>query len=174
MQRLAFLLITITMALIPLWDVGSSSFETVDDFPGWPKTWESLTLKPLDLKEDEKIFEESFPGRVARFTDGQREITFRWITEATRKLHPVADCMRAKGFRVEVLPGMKDQARVWGAMKVETGSQHLNVYECFFDQDFKESWSDVSQWFWSAYLGHSKGPWWAVTVVETAIETEDN
>jgi len=29
-------------------------------------------------------------------------------------------------------------------------------------------WTDVSAWYWSALLGSSEGPWWALTVAENA------
>ena len=43
-------------------------------FPGWPSTFEGRTLTPLPLNEMETKFATGFPGRIARFSDGEREI----------------------------------------------------------------------------------------------------
>jgi hypothetical protein len=32
-------------------------------------------------------------GRIAHFTDGEREAVLRRVTKATRKLHPASDCI---------------------------------------------------------------------------------
>jgi hypothetical protein len=29
-------------------------------------------------------------------------------------------------------------------------------------------WTEVSQWYWEALLGQTRGPWWAITVAEHA------
>jgi hypothetical protein len=41
----------------------------------------------------------------------------------------------------------------------------LHVIELITDPA-GHSWSDPSSWYWSAAMRKSKGPWWAVTVVE--------
>ena len=53
-------------------------------FPGWPSIFEGKTLTPLPLSATEKKFATGFPGRIARFSDGEHEIIIRWVTEATR------------------------------------------------------------------------------------------
>src|SRR5688500_6271051 len=74
------------------------------DFPGWPETFEGRSLRVLPLSEIEQRFALSFPGRIGRFSDGQRELIVRWISTPTRKLHPAADCFKGSGYSVKPLP----------------------------------------------------------------------
>jgi len=45
------------------------------------------------------------------------------------------------------------------------GAEQLLVSEQIYDESGR-TWPDASSWFWSASLGQSAGPWWAVTIVE--------
>jgi len=56
-----------------------------------PRTW------PLSNRETRLM--NRFPGRIARFTDGNREIILRYVASPTRTLHPAAECFEAVGYR---------------------------------------------------------------------------
>lgn len=139
-------------------------------FPGWAASFEGRPLIPLKLSEREEQFGADFPGRVARFTDGEREIIMRWVTTATRKLHPAADCFRATGYDVRPLPLHVDSdgAR-WASFSVARDDERLIVRERIYDAA-GASWTDASSWYWAATGGGTAAPWWAITVAERASE----
>jgi hypothetical protein len=136
------------------------------DFPGWPTSFEGRGLTQLPLSEREERFAGDFPGRIGRFTDGRREVIVRFVTDATRKLHPASDCFAGVGYRVRPLPLRVDEAGArWGSFTAERGGERLRVYERIH-ADSGGSWEDVSAWYWATAGGRSPGPWWAVTVAE--------
>src|SRR5262244_3280163 len=69
-------------------------------FPGWPTHYEGRALVELPLTPREATFTQDFPGRVGRFSDGQREIIIRWVGAPTRLLHSAADCFRGSGYAI--------------------------------------------------------------------------
>lgn len=91
--------------------------------------------RPLQLLEEVAVA--GFPGRIGRFECGGETLVLRWVNRPTRMLHSSADCFRASGLPFR-------------------GSERI------FDAD-GHCYNDVSQWFWSAALGRSRGPWLAVT-----------
>src|SRR5689334_10805279 len=110
----------IACAIAALVPYVSAQYKTAADtapaitFPGWPSKFEGKTLTPIPLNEIEKGFASDFPGRMARFTDGQREIIIRWVTEPTRKLHPSSDCFQGLGYSVEPLAAHRDEhGKLW-------------------------------------------------------------
>lgn len=134
-------------------------------FPGFPAQFEGKALRQLTLTEREEFFLADFPGKVGRFTDGRREIIIRWVTQATRKLHPAEDCFKGIGYETKPLPleigaDGKHQA-CFSAVKNEDS---LRVCERIFDEN-GDSWTDASSWYWSA-MQKSNGEWWAITVAE--------
>lgn len=134
-----------------------------ESFPGWPTTFEGRTLTRVELEDREQRFFETFPGMVARFTDGEREIVLRWIHEGTHQLHPATVCFRGRGFEIEPRDGVVDRlGRRWGTFRATRDETVFEVSELVYDTH--ESWSDVSAWYWSATLQHSSGPWWAIMV----------
>src|ERR1051325_11477965 len=98
---IAYLVACAVAAVVPF---VSAQYETAAgtapaiSFPGWPSKFNGKTLTPLALNEMETSFASDFPGRIARFTDGNREIIIRWVTEPTRKLHPSSDCFQGLGY----------------------------------------------------------------------------
>jgi hypothetical protein len=135
-------------------------------FPGWPTHFEGRPLTRLPLTELEERFGSDFPGRMARFTDGRRELVVRFVTDATRKLHPASDCFVAIGYRVRPLPLKVDAGGSrWGSFTAERGGERLLVNERIYS-DAGGSWEDASAWYWAAVGGRDAGPWWAVTVAE--------
>jgi hypothetical protein len=134
-------------------------------FPGWPATFEGKTLTLLPLNEMEQGFASDFPGRIARFTDGEREVIIRWVTEPTRKLHPSSDCFQGLGYTVKPQAAHRDErGSLWARFAATKGDERLLVYEQIHS-DSGETWTDVSAWYWSA-LQHDSGSWWATTVAE--------
>jgi len=135
------------------------------NFRGFPAAFENLPLEELPLTEREKFFLEDFPGKVGRFSDGKREIVIRFVTEATRKLHPAGDCFRAIGYATKPLPLKVDDAgKRWSCFSAVKTNERLRVCERIYDTAGNE-WTDVSAWYWSA-LNEFGGEWWAVTIAE--------
>jgi hypothetical protein len=50
----------------------------------------------------EERFAADFPGRIARFSDGHREIIIRWVARETRALHSASDCFKGLGYWTDV------------------------------------------------------------------------
>jgi hypothetical protein len=126
----------------------------------------TLNLKPIALTESETKFAVSFPGKIGKFSSGRALVQFRWITKPTRKLHPASDCFKGSGYVVRPLPLLADEkGAFWSRIQCKKGSHQLIIRERIFD-NYGQAWTDVSSWYWSATLGKSKGPWWAVTIVE--------
>jgi hypothetical protein len=137
-------------------------------FPGWPTLLdgEPLTPRPLDSKAVE--WAADFPGRLATFTAEDRQILLRWVPGPTRRLHPSADCYRGLGYTTTPLPARRDaRGIVWSCSLARRGAESLRVCEHLTSAD-GQSFSDTSAWYWSALLGRSQGPYWAVTIAETA------
>jgi hypothetical protein len=135
-------------------------------FPGWPLYFEGKVLKKLQLSESEKYFNNGFPGHIAKFTDGKKILVIRWVTRETRKLHPAMDCFKGVGYDVRILPLWVDRdGQFWSRFDAMRNGENALVYERIFDSR-GQSWIDVSAWYWTALLGKTVAPWWAITVVE--------
>jgi hypothetical protein len=170
MRRIAlYLAICALAALMPLLPMQSKRSQSAIPkvaFNGWPATLDGEVLRSLPLTERELRFGGDFPGQVGRFTDGKREVIIRWVTEATRKLHPASDCFEGIGFRTRPLPLHIDgNGSLWSSFIATRGNERLRVRERIYT-DTGESWPDVSSWYWAASRESSDGPWWAVTVAE--------
>jgi hypothetical protein len=136
-------------------------------FPGWPDRFEGRGLKPLPPSSREERFAAEFPGRIARFSDGRREIIIRWVERETRALHPASDCFKGLGYSIKPLPARVDaDGHRWGGFEARRGDEALRVFERVYDSANQQSWSDVSSWYWHAITGRSSGGWWAVTAAE--------
>lgn len=175
MQRSSFFYIIVcaVAAALPFATARSEySSTTVGAFPGWPAQFEGKTLTQLPLTELEQRFASGFPGKIARFTDGKREIVVRWVTEATRKLHPASDCFQGLGYTVKPLAMHRDDnGSLWSSFAARKGNDRLRVYERIH-RESGESWTDVSAWYWSAFRDGS-GSWWALTVAEKSVQSVD-
>ncbi|HRF11048.1 MAG TPA: archaeosortase/exosortase family protein [Candidatus Accumulibacter phosphatis] len=156
-------LICLLAALAPLAHGVGSAAPAAVPFPGWPIRFEGRPLTALPLTPLEDRLQQDFPGRVGRFTDGQREIILRWVTRESRQLHPSSDCFKASGYRVEALPIQSVGDQRWSRYLASRGATRLEVAERIHSPDGGQ-WSDVSAWYWAAQLGRTHGPWWAVTV----------
>ena len=163
--RYAFLALCTLAALLPAFERDAAP-ASVESFPGWPTEWEGEPLRQVPLNARELQFNNNFPGRIAKFTDGRREMILRWVTQGTRQLHGSADCFRGMGYSVTPQPGINDGKRgMWSSFTAQRGEQRLLVRERITDGGGGE-WTDVSAWYWSVLLKRSTGPWLAATVAE--------
>ena len=144
-------------SVIPL--VGSDrnlSASGTEKFPGWPAEYQGKVLEPVPLSAAELSFASSFPGQIGVFIAGNDKIIMRWVKQPTRKLHPSSDCLRAAGYDVEM-----ERAGRFVAFS-DDGEYGWYVEESIFN-DVGDQWKEVTSWFWSAFMGKTTGPWWAVT-----------
>lgn len=133
--------------------------------PEWPRKWDGAALRPLALGEVEQRFAQRFPGAIARLTDGRRLLVLRQVQRPTRMLHPAQDCYRALGWRIEQARLERDeQGRLWRCFVTRrAGEAGMHVCERIVDAQGR-AFTDTSAWYWAAAMGHSQGPWQAVTV----------
>ena len=162
--RLAFLVICAIAGVVPLCEKNASIVQKA--VPPWPTTWEGESIWQIALSPREIIFNRNFPGQVAKFTDGRRELILRWVVQGTRQLHSSSDCFRGMGYTVTPHPAVVDvQGAHWSCFVAARADNRFVIRERITD-DKRHEWTDVSAWFWSVLLGQTKGPWMAVTVVE--------
>lgn len=172
-RTVVYLGICALAALIPLIPMGSKQSHGAIPrvaFSEWPTHFEGQALTPLSLSERELRFGQDFPGHIGRFTDGKREVIIRWVSEATRRLHPAADCFEGIGFNVRPMPLHVDEDGFrWSSFIATRGKERLRVRERIYTST-GESWTDVSSWYWAAVQETGDGPWWAITVAESEPE----
>ena len=134
------------------------------EFPGWAESFDGRPLVVLPPTALDARFLHDLPGRVKRFTDGEREIVVRWSAEPTRFLHPAAVCFHADGWDVTPLPQIVDVAgRAWGRFRATRDRERLEVRERVEDMN-GHSWPEPTAWYWASILGRISGPAWAWTV----------
>ncbi|MEJ7807701.1 MAG: hypothetical protein WKG03_17485 [Telluria sp.] len=167
LSTMVFALVCALGALAPLAAGPRNMAALAPGFPGWPPSFEGRRLTQLPLTQIEQRFQKNFPGRVGRFTDGEREIIIRWVAEGTRKLHSSGDCFKANGYQLTAQPVKLKGEQRWSAFLARRGAQQFAVHERIHDADGGQ-WSDVSAWYWAVQLGQTHGPWWAVTVAANA------
>ena len=159
------LALSLFAALIPsCGDSGGAAGGARFPAPPWPNEFEGRFLQALPVRPEEGRFAAEFPGQLARFTDGEREILMRRVFAPTRALHPSADCFRGIGYSVSPLPLRRaSDGALWSCFDA-VGKRKLVVCEQVRGSD-GTSYSDVSAWYWQASMGNSGGPWLALTVV---------
>ena len=129
-----------------------------------PREWNGRPLRPLALGAVEARFASHFPGRIARLTDEQSVLVWRDVTAPTRMLHPAADCYRGLGYRVADARLERDAGGLlWRSFVATREGRRIRVAERIVGRD-GSAFTDASAWFWAARLGHSQGPWQAITV----------
>jgi hypothetical protein len=163
----AFCLATAAAGLAPL--LAGRAYVAEQRAPAsWPSHYEGRPLTALPMTEREAGFLADFPGRVARFTDGEGEIIIRRVDAATRRLHPAADCLRGAGFNVTPLPARRDAAGdLMSCTKASRTGQAMQVCEVIRN-DKGGSWPDASSWYWHALWQPEDGPWWSFVVARAA------
>jgi hypothetical protein len=161
--RAAFLGLCAIAAWLPMASHDAAS-ERAEGFPGWPAEWDGAAIREVPLSERELRFNNNFPGRIAKFTDGNRDFILRWVTQGTRQLHGSADCFRGMGYAITPQPATIDTRRAtWSCFLAQRGGQRLLVRERITDAHGR-AWTDVSAWYWDVLLRRSTGPWMAVTI----------
>ncbi|MCI0530252.1 MAG: hypothetical protein L0Y56_22640 [Nitrospira sp.] len=164
-----FIASCVLAAIVPLLSIGHDFGISPMTFPGWPTHVEGYLLRELPLSEREKRFDTGFPGRIAKFTDGTREFVIRWVTQETRKLHPSSDCFKGLSYFIQPMPVRVDtNQNRWGCFEAIRGTEKFHVCERIYD-GAGNTWTDVSTWYWAAFLGKTHGPWWAITVAENQL-----
>jgi hypothetical protein len=136
-------------------------------FPGWPTHYDDHALTELPLTPRETGFTQDFPGRVGRFSDGEREIIIRWVGAPTRLLHSAADCFRGSGYAITPIAARKGRdGRTMGCFRATLRGASMTVCEVIRDER-GGSWSDVSAWYWNGMLRSSPPPWWSFVVAQS-------
>jgi hypothetical protein len=161
----AFLVACALAAVAPLAPRASEERSSVP-FPGWPASFDGTPLAARPLVAREQRFAAEFPGRIGAFEGGGRRFVVRWVTRATRRLHPASDCFRGAGYVTTPQPLFRDEAgREWGVFLAERAGVRLRVRERIVDAN-GSAFTDASSWYWAALLDRSEGPWSAWTVIE--------
>lgn len=146
---------------------------TIQQEEHWPTTYEGQKLRPLPLTGNELEFSRNFPGAIGVFKTDKQTIILRKVNQATRQLHPAVDCYRASGFKITNPHHEIDGAgKAWNVLLAEKSARQLQVRERIYDEN-GQNYTDISQWYWAALWGQSKGPWWSITTV-TAPRTADH
>jgi len=127
----------------------------------------TLPLQPLPATPVEQAFANGFPGTLGSFTWSDRQVILRRVTQATRRLHPSRDCLRAAGYLTtdSIVEEHGDGSR-WSRFTASRAGQELIVRERIISEANDHTWTDVSPWFWSALFHPLNGPWRAETVIE--------
>jgi hypothetical protein len=169
-NALRWLLATMVLAAIaPLFasHPGGPHFDAAA-LPPWPHEFEGRPLVPVPLTREQRRLLEDFPGAAARFSDGERDILMRWVTQPTRRLHPAEDCYRGWGFGVAAAKIRSDRdGRRWRCFEVTRDGLTRQVCEQIRDEE-GANYTDVSSWYWDATLQRTQAPWLVVTVASAA------
>lgn len=170
MNALRWLLATMALAAVaPLFaSRGTATHGAAAPLSGWPHEFEGRPLTPVALTAEQQRFLGDFPGAVARFSDGERDILMRRVTQPTRRLHPAEDCYRGWGFEVAASKIRIDRdGRRWRCFAVTREGVTRQVCEQIRDGE-GANYTDVSSWYWDATLQRTTGPWLVVTVASGA------
>jgi hypothetical protein len=162
--RSAFVLACASAALVPLKSKEAGAL--AEAAPVWPAEWDGTRIDQVPLGDHDERFNRNFPGKIAKFTDGRRELILRWVTKPTRQLHSSAECFRGMGYAIRPQPAIRDVAgRRWSCFLATNKKTRLHVQERITGESGAE-WTDVSAWFWGVTFQRKRGPWLSVTVIE--------
>jgi hypothetical protein len=133
----------------------------------FPNAIEGRALVPAAISELEAPWLARFPGRIGRFSDGERLWILRLTAQPTLQLHSSARCLRAAGWQVDTASAHRDaQGRIWSRYSARMGERRLSVSERVQSSATDASWPDLDAWRWDAWLGRDPGPWCAYTSIE--------
>ena len=166
-QYITLLVAASVAAIAPIYFSKISNMDNLSSgFPGWPNEYEEKRLTQLPLTKKEQGFVQDFPGSIARFSDGRRELIIRWVKEPTRKLHPAGDCFKGIGYTITPQPIEVNQDGInMGCFTAEKDSDTLNVCEYIVAKD-GQTWSDISSWYWGALFGNEAKGWYSYVIAE--------
>ncbi len=131
-------------------------------------TFDGLTLPllPMPSTDAEVAFAKSFPGTLSSHRWGDDQVIIRRMTEATRRLHPSRDCLRAAGFETsDAITVTRPDGSEWANFSAVRDGERLVVCERIVSERDGATWTDVSAWYWSAMRHPLNGPWRAETVI---------
>lgn len=162
----------IAAAIVPIsgWAPARSSatIQTVG-FPGWSAIEEVRGLKRVPLSRADAALGQGFAGTCGKFASSDTDVFVRWINRETRQVHSLADSLAADGYKVESLPALRDRTGCkWRHFSARKKSQRFDVMERIYDLR-GNNFTDVSQWYWSAFTRKSRGPWVAITVRQSLL-----
>ncbi len=119
----------------------------------------------LGIRSQMEFVTEDLPVQIGRFSDGNREMVIRRVTEPTGKLHSASDCFEAVRYSTTPLPSKLDEAgKRWACFSAAKGDERLRLCERI-EGDQAGEWTDGSSWYWSAWRD-GQNAWWAFTVTE--------
>lgn len=126
----------------------------------------TLPLEPLPATATESAFAKSFPGTLASYRWGDSQVILRRVNEATRRLHPSRDCLRAAGFETtDAVTVTRGDGSQWSLFHATRDGERRTVHERIVSERNGAIWTDVSAWYWSALRNPLNGPWQAETVI---------
>ncbi len=144
----------------------STSSSHAKTLPAWPREFEGKKLTQIPLSSREKYFMGRFPGKMARFSDGRKQIIMRWVLSPTRKLHPAMDCFRGLGYKISNIKIRRDEkGALWRQFDATNKSANLVVTEHIIDRH-GVIFTDTSAWYWNSISHKSQGPWLSVMVAK--------
>jgi hypothetical protein len=163
-SSLAIALATMLAAVAPLWpDSGTAPPRLAAD---WPASFEGRAITPIAPAPEDAQIARDFPGHIARFTDGRRQIVLRRVATATRRLHPARNCFGALGYDVAPAPmRITGGGRTSSCFEAIGHGRRLLICEQVGDRAGR-AFPDIPSWYWPALLGSSRGPWLAAMTVE--------
>jgi exosortase/archaeosortase family protein len=146
----------------------TTSSEAAAPFPGWPSQYDGRTISALPMTVRETAFAADFPGRIGRFSDGEREIIVRYVAAATRKLHPAADCFRGLGYTITPVAMRRNSTgRAMSCFQANGKGGQFRVCEHLDEVSGDgSSWPDIGAWYWHALFRKDGRGWWSYTVAE--------
>jgi exosortase/archaeosortase family protein len=165
----AFLLASFAAALIPALPMARTSSMPSSfgmSFPGWPTEFGGKALRPEKLQPREERYYRDFAGRIAKFTDGKRQIIIRWLPENLGDFHMTQRCFRALGYELHAQPAWRDEhGQFWSTFHAIGTHESLVVHERILDTR-GHAWTDESAWRWDVLWRKTGGPWWAYTIAQ--------
>ncbi|MFM9941530.1 MAG: hypothetical protein ACKVP7_18760 [Hyphomicrobiaceae bacterium] len=174
LYRLHIFLVAVVMAAMAPFAMRSPPPPvTANAFPGWPTEIEGRAVQLLPLTEREAAFARDFPGRIGRFTDGEREIILRWVASPTRRLHPSPDCFRALGYKLATRPmRLAANAQPMSCFRAEGRAGAFEVCEQMQTASGRSddrSWPDISAWYWHALWSERGTTWWSMVIATPIV-----
>lgn len=159
-----FALMSLAAAFAPALSIRDRTSAATSATP-WPSRYEGRPIAPIPAAPEDALLANRFPGQVARFNDGRRQIVLRRMAAATRRLHPARDCFRATGYAIAPAPMRVTRGQAASCFSASRAGRTLLVCEQVRDARGR-SWPDIPSWYWSAAFGTSDGPWTAALTVE--------
>jgi hypothetical protein len=162
--QLAALLVA---ALAPLFRHQQAPLQLPDTWPPFPDAIAGRALQVSPSSELEAPWIAAFPGRIGRFSDGERLWILRQVASATLALHSSVRCLTAAGWSVAPAQAWRDaEGRTWSSCRARLGERTALVRERVESSSTGASWPDVDAWRHDAWLGRDPGPWCAFTSIE--------